>query len=109
MIESNFKNEELYILGIAQFIEYAEYYKPKYVVLDKTNLNYQPPKVLINYINKFGIDKLFQIGVKKIFQIGNASIYDDKNNYSESILVQSFENIDDCLMYIWNNHIRLQR
>lgn len=106
MSKSNFNDEELHILGIAQFIEYAEYFMPKYVILDRTDVEYDVPDILLEYIKKCGLNILAKIGVRKIFQI--TSLY--SNGQTKPIIriasIENFCNLDDCIEYIEYNIIK---
>lgn len=102
MAESNFRAEELYVMGIAQFIEYAEYFVPLYVIIDRRGVNYEMPDILIDYVKKIGFSNLRRIGVKRIFQI--TRYQNGKTIPSVKIPeIANFFEIDECLNYINEN------
>lgn len=98
--ESRFVGEELFIMGVAQFVEYAEYFKPKYVLIDKRNLEYEMPEILSEYIRKNGLDNLRKIGVKKVFQIVGEDFLIDKDNEVRFKEIPKFKDIESCLDFI---------
>lgn len=97
--ESKFKEEELYIMGIAQFVEYAEYYRPRFVIIDRIKHPIKITNAITAYIRKYGIENLYRIGVKKVFKIMDKDSM-DKNMTDMLSEVQSFESIDECLKTI---------
>ncbi|MGE0078931.1 MAG: hypothetical protein AB7S48_13810 [Bacteroidales bacterium] len=97
MVESNLRNEELFIIGLAQFIEFAEYIKPTYVIFDRTSLNYKVPDILIGHFKKFGIDIFYKLGVKSIFLIADAN---HELNADLKKEISTFTSIEDCLAFI---------
>ncbi len=102
MAESNFRAEELYVMGFAQFIEYAEYFMPLHVIIDRRDVNYEMPDILIDYVKKIGFSNLRRIGVKRIFQI--TRYQNGKTIPSVKIPeIANFFEIDECLSYINKN------
>lgn len=102
LAESNFRAEELYVMGIAQFIEYAEYFMPLHVIIDRRGANSEVPDILIDYVKKIGFSNLRRIGVKKIFQI--TRYQNGKTIPSVKIPeITNFFEIDECLKYIDEN------
>ncbi|BDX38647.1 hypothetical protein CYCD_20020 [Tenuifilaceae bacterium CYCD] len=102
LAESNFRAEELYVMGIAQFVEYAEYFMPLYVIIDRTGVNYEVPDILIDYVKKVGFSNLRRIGVNKVFQITRYQ----NGKIIPSIKIPEITNffeIDVCLKYIDEN------
>ncbi|MGD9977453.1 MAG: hypothetical protein AB7S54_05920 [Bacteroidales bacterium] len=98
--ESKFKEAELFIMGLAQFVEYAEYYRPKYVVIDKRNLEYKMPIVLNDYFNKYGFECLRKAGVKKVLHLVNANDIDSNDAVRKPAEILEFPDLESCLKYI---------
>ena len=86
-------------MGMAQFVEYAEYSRPRFVIIDKIKHPIKITNAITAYIRKYGIENLYRIGVKRVFKIMDEESI-DKNKTDMLSEVQTFKSIDDCLKTI---------
>ncbi|BDX38094.1 hypothetical protein CYCD_14490 [Tenuifilaceae bacterium CYCD] len=103
LAESKFKKEEFFVMGFAQFLEYVEYTKPKYVIIDKNNLEDPIPETLYDFFNKFGVDSLQRSGIKKVFYIDSFNCTKKCQCKNDFVEVLHFYNLETCFNYIKDN------
>ncbi len=95
--ESKFRAEAKYIMGIAQFVEYAEYVHPEYVIVDKTLQPIRLSLTMADYIKRYGLDNLRRIGVKRVFGVMDPDQMTNSTTIKLLYEIQYLESIEQCL------------
>ncbi|MGE0076813.1 MAG: hypothetical protein AB7S48_03040 [Bacteroidales bacterium] len=98
--ESKYKNEDLYILGLAQFAEYVEYAKPLNIIIDKSNTHDSMHSALYEHFQKFGLDSFYKSGVRKIYYINAPELMINCRTNNKFIEIKNFPDIETCLNHI---------
>ncbi len=95
--ESKFNNiEEVYILGLSQFIELVIHKNAKHIIFDKQNIEEEHNSYLHEYFKKQGIDELLKNGVKNIFFIVSEERYKTVGKTLGYKGIRAFTNFDEC-------------
>lgn len=100
LAESKLQDEELFITGLAQFIELAGYKSPAYIIIDKKDSRIQDIDILKDYFKHQGVDELIDFGVKKIFFIVSEKRYQELNSNIGYRGIEAFTDFDSCLKAI---------
>ena len=95
--ESHLDGEELVIIGLAQFIEYVEYKRPPYVIINKRETRIKHIDTLQEYLRKYGIDALFNAGVKKVCFIVSEERMKELASKKGYRGIEAFTDLNECL------------
>ncbi|MBN2481806.1 MAG: hypothetical protein JXB19_08705 [Bacteroidales bacterium] len=98
--ESKLQDEELFITGLAQFIELVGYKKPAYIIIDKKESHIQDVEALKEFLKHQGVDELIDFGVKKIFFVVSEQRYHELKGNVGYRGIQAFIDFDTCLQEI---------
>ena len=100
--QSNLQDEELLIIGLAQFIELVEYKRPTYVIFDKRETQLRLLDTLQDYLKHNGVDELLISGVKKLYFVVTKERFQELDSKIGYRGIEAFTDFNECLAKIEN-------